>query len=264
MALGEADITAELLSFAGDIALLHSYRSLTFLMDSSANYTRFYFLGQQGLNLVYCNNMDIQVTSIFLFIISLLLAMSFHEATHAFVAHWLGDTTARDEGRLTLNPLKHIDLMTTILLPTVLILVGLPPILAAKPVPFNPNRVRFDEFGAALIGIAGPISNLLLAFAVGSFIRFGDVSLTGTMGEFIYVFISVNIGLFLFNMLPIPPLDGSRLLYAVAPEPVQRVMYRIESAGIFVVLMLLLLLLPLLRPVLNSGFTFFYSLILGL
>lgn len=208
--------------------------------------------------------MDLQVTSIVLFILALLLAMSFHEATHAFVAHWLGDTTAKEEGRLTLNPLKHIDLMTTILLPTVLILVGLPPILAAKPVPFNPARVKYDEFGAAMIGIAGPVSNLLLAFVAGFVVRFSGITFTGMAGEFIFLFISINIGLFLFNMLPIPPLDGSRLIYAFAPESVQRVMYGIERAGLFVALMILFLLLPVLRPILNNGFQFFYSLILGL
>src|SRR4051794_12025742 len=100
---------------------------------------------------------------ILVFIVSLVIALSVHEAMHGFVAHWLGDDTAQLEGRLTLNPLAHIDLATTILLPTVLVLLHLPPILAAKPVPFNPARVKWDEFGAALIGVAGPLTNLALA-----------------------------------------------------------------------------------------------------
>lgn len=206
--------------------------------------------------------MDFEVTNILYFFIALILAMSTHEAMHAFVAHWLGDTTAKEEGRLTLNPLAHIDLITTILLPTVLILMSLPPILAAKPVPFNPMRVKYGEFGAAMIGLAGPFTNLALAAATGILLRSVGPDWSLSLQSFLVMFISVNIGLFVFNMLPIPPLDGSRLLYAVAPESVQKVMYRIESAGIFVVLMILFLLLPFLRPILTASYNFFFQLIL--
>jgi Zn-dependent protease len=113
------------------------------------------------------------------------------------------------------------------------------PILAAKPVPFDPTRVKFDEFGAALIALAGPVSNLVLA-AVGAllirFIGFGE-----TVTQALLIFTALNIGLFVFNMLPIPPLDGSRVLYAVAPEPLQRVMAQLETFGLFVVFGLVLL-----------------------
>src|SRR3989344_4010287 len=85
----------------------------------------------------------------------ILLSMAFHEAMHAFVAHWLGDTTAKDEGRLTLNPLKHIDVYTTILLPLFLILIRVPPFFVARPVPFNPDRVKYGEYGAAIMAVAG-------------------------------------------------------------------------------------------------------------
>jgi Zn-dependent protease len=195
--------------------------------------------------------MDIQVTSIVSFIVVLLIAMSFHEAMHAFVAHWLGDTTARDEGRLTLNPLSHIDLMMTVLLPVVLVIFGLPPILAAKPVPFNPDRVKYDEFGAALVGLAGPFTNLLLAILGAGIIRLVMPDPASFTFDFLLLFMQVNIGLFIFNMLPIPPLDGSRVLYAFAPEPLQNVMRQIEMLGILPILFLLLLLLPVLSPILN-------------
>lgn len=232
------------------------------LIDSGVNYICFLLPGQLSKYLLYLIAMDLQVTSILYFFLALVLAMSFHEAMHAFVAHWLGDTTAQEEGRLTLNPLAHIDLITTILLPTVLILMSLPPILAAKPVPFNPMRVKYGEFGAAMIGLAGPFTNLALAVVAGILLR--SVGLDGPLAlqSFLQMFVSVNIGLFVFNMLPIPPLDGSRLLYAVAPESIQKLMYRIESAGIFVVLMILFLLLPFLRPILNASYTFLYQLIL--
>lgn len=196
--------------------------------------------------------MDFSLSYLIFVLASLLIGIGVHEAMHAFTAHWLGDTTASEEGRLTLNPLAHIDLLTTILLPLVLIILGLPPILAAKPVPFNPDRVRYEEFGAALIGIAGPLTNLVLA-VVGAVIIKVIMPEPGTLPfQGILTFIQINIGLFVFNMLPLPPLDGSRVLYAFAPEPVQKVMYQIESLGIFFILAILFLLLPVIGPILSS------------
>ncbi len=181
---------------------------------------------------------------------ALFIAMAFHEAMHAFVADWLGDTTAREEGRITLNPLAHIDPVLTIALPAVLLLLGLPPILAAKPVPFNPARVKYDEFGAALIGLAGPFTNLLLAIATAGILRL--VSLPEVATTFLVIFCILNIALFVFNMLPIPPLDGSRLLYAVAPEPLQRVMAQIEAFGIVFLLVILFVMIQVLGPALQN------------
>ena len=186
-----------------------------------------------------------------IFIITLLISMGFHEAMHAFVAHKLGDDTAEREGRLTLNPLKHVDLYTTVLLPVILILLRLPPILAAKPVPFDPRQVRFGEYGAALMAIAGPLTNLGLAAIAALAVRAGLVHDMNT-AHIISIFMSVNIALFVFNMLPIPPLDGSRLFYAFAPEPVQKVMYQIEAMGFLPVLLILLLLSQFISPVLTN------------
>ena len=205
--------------------------------------------------------MTFESSSIILIILSLLLAMSFHEAMHAFTAHWLGDDTAHREGRITLNPLAHIDLLTTIILPVVLILAGLPPILAAKPVPFNPDRVKFDEFGAALVGLAGPLSNLLLAFVSAAALRVIQPDIGTVLRDGLLIFIEINVGLFVFNMLPIPPLDGSRVLYAFAPEPLQRVMAQIEQLGLFAILALLFLLLPILSPLISELNDFFLRLL---
>lgn len=173
---------------------------------------------------------------------SIIIALSIHEAMHAYVAHWLGDTTAHDEGRLTLNPLKHIDVVTTVALPMVLLIFGLPPIFIAKPVPFNPNRVKYEEFGVALVGVSGPLTNLVLAaLAAVVFRLFGaDMSLFW-QGAFL-IFTQVNIGFFIFNMIPFPPLDGSRLLYAFAPEPLQKIMMQIEAFGLMGILFFMLIL----------------------
>ncbi len=194
---------------------------------------------------------------------SILLSMGIHEAMHAFTAHWLGDTTARDEGRLTLNPLKHIDAITTVLLPMFLILVGLPPFFVAKPVPFNPDRVRYEEFGAALIGIAGPLTNLALA-CVGAFVvRIGAIATGTDLFMVLTGFIQVNIAFFVFNMIPFPPLDGSRLLYAFAPEPLQRVMYAIESAGFMTILLFMFVSFPFISPITANIMDAIYRVLLG-
>jgi Zn-dependent protease len=177
--------------------------------------------------------------------------MGFHEAMHAFTSHWLGDTTASDMGRLTLNPLKHIDIVMTVLLPVMLIALGVPPIFAAKPVPFNPDRVKFDEFGAALIGIAGPLTNLLLAIAAAGLYRL--LLPSGLTQVVLEIFIVINCSFFVFNMIPFPPLDGSRLLYALAPEPLQKLMYQIETMGIGFTILILIFLLPVIGPFISYG-----------
>ncbi len=183
---------------------------------------------------------------------------------HGFTAYWLGDTTAQDMGRLTLNPLKHIDFVTTVLLPIVLILTVGTPFFAAKPVPFNPDRVKYGEFGAALVGIAGPITNLILACIGGSIIRVSAANMSTSMLNDLALFTFVNIGFFVFNMIPFPPLDGSRLLYAFAPEPLQRVMRQIESYGFVAILIFVFVLFQFISPVFVRLETSLFSLLTGL
>lgn len=169
--------------------------------------------------------------TIFWLIVSLLVGLSIHEMMHALTGDRLGDSTARLQGRVSLNPLRHIDPFSTLLLPIITLVLFHVPILAAKPVPFNPDQVKYDEFGAAMIAAAGPVSNLLLAVIGGLLAHLAS----GSAFDALSIFVAVNVGLFVFNLIPIPPLDGSRVLYAVAPEPLQEFMASMEQYGIFIV-----------------------------
>lgn len=194
-------------------------------------------------------------------IVVILLSMTLHEAMHAFTSYWLGDDTAKLQGRLTLNPIAHIDPVLTIGLPVMLAILGMPIFGGAKPVPFNPNRVRYGDLGAALVGVAGPLTNLIIAFiAFGLFALLGGPSTSTMLGLVLQLSIIVNLGFFIFNMIPIPPLDGSRVLYALAPDSARRVMEVIEQYGIVLVFAVVLLAGPLLGQFMSNAIGFFLSL----
>ena len=200
--------------------------------------------------------MDIGYIAIVIGVI--LISMTIHEAMHAFVGYWLGDDTAKRQGRLTLNPLKHIDPFLTIILPVMLAIIGAPIFGGARPVPFNPDRVKGGEWGAALVAVAGPLTNLLIAFIVfGIGVLSGVITKDGVLmslgGQIIMTGISVNIGFFIFNMLPIPPLDGSRVIYALAPEFVRRAMEVVERMGIVVIFVLVMLAGSVIGPILSGA-----------
>ena len=180
-------------------------------------------------------------SSIIIALITLVIAITIHEAVHAYVGYWLGDHTAKLEGRVSLNPIRHVDPFTTILLPMITLILFKVPILAAKPVPFNPERVKYEEFGAAMIAGAGPLSNLLMAALATGVVKIFQGSLGPDLLQVFGIFVLINVGLFVFNMIPIPPLDGSRVLYAFAPEPIQRVMAGMEQFGIFLVFAIVLM-----------------------
>lgn len=184
---------------------------------------------------------DLSLFNITVVFVSLVISITLHEAMHAFTSHWLGDDTAHREGRITLNPFAHVDLFSTILLPLITLILFRVPLLAAKPVPFNPNRVKYGEFGVAIVGIAGPLTNVLLAFFGAALVQLLQGSAGIDVLTAIVIFVQINIGLFIFNMIPIPPLDGSRVLYAFAPEALQLFMVQMEQFGIFIVFALVLM-----------------------
>jgi len=173
-------------------------------------------------------------------IATILLSMTLHEAMHAFTSYWLGDDTAKLQGRLTLNPLKHIDPFLTIILPIGLLLIGAPVFGGAKPVPFNPDRVRGGDWGAALVAVSGPLTNFFLAFVTFGIWAIIGAPMSGLAAQILITSYSVNLGFFIFNMIPFPPLDGSRVLYALAPEFVRSGMRMIEQFGVFFVFALIL------------------------
>lgn len=190
---------------------------------------------------------------------ALLIAISLHEMMHALAGLWLGDDTAHAHGRISLNPLQHIDPITTVGLPLVLIAMGLPPFAAAKPVPIMMHRLKFQEFGMALVGIAGPLTNLLLAIIAALLLRTVDPA--GWLASFLLMNVAVNVGLFVFNMIPFPPLDGSRVLYALAPEGLQRLMMQIEGMGFSAILLFMFVGFPFLRPLFINVQQFIFTIL---
>lgn len=196
-------------------------------------------------------------------LVTILISITLHEAMHAFAAHWLGDDTAQMEGRLTLNPLKHIDPFLTIGMPVLLALAGAPVLGAAKPVPFNPYRVKYEEFGAAIVALAGPLTNFALAVAGAFLFRAVWQFLPDTAISILLTFVMVNLGFFVFNMIPFPPLDGSRVLYAIAPEPVQKVMAAIESYGLLGFVVFFFLLFSYISPMIGDIINALFRLLVG-
>ncbi len=158
--------------------------------------------------------------SVFLIVVIMFSAV-IHEVMHGVAADKLGDPTARFAGRLTLNPIKHLDPMGSVFLPLVLAISGSPFLFGwAKPVPYNPfNLVRAPRFGEAIVAIAGPLSNLGLALATALIIRLQIFP--PEIADVLFLIVVVNVMLAVFNMMPIPPLDGSKVLAAILPQGLQ-------------------------------------------
>ncbi len=203
--------------------------------------------------------MDVNIVYLLIVFVVIIISMTLHEAMHAYASFWLGDHTAKLQGRLTLNPIKHIDPFLTILLPLALALSGAPVFGGAKPVPINPFALRYGDWGMALVALAGPITNFVLAF-----VFFGIWVLTGVSDQSLFglifsTIVSVNLGFFVFNMIPIPPLDGSRVMYALAPDFIQRGMEAMERYGIIVIFAILLVGSQYVNLFMSTSISFFFD-----
>ncbi|MDO8579689.1 MAG: site-2 protease family protein [bacterium] len=185
-------------------------------------------------------------------LIVLLFSVVIHEISHGYAALALGDHTAEYAGRLTLNPIKHIDLVGTIILPIIsLMLPGSFLFGWAKPVPYNPYNLRNQRWGEAIVAVAGPASNILLALIFGFFIRFylipNDLLASGA-GVICQVIVMVNIVLAVFNLIPIPPLDGSKIISSILPRGFMRIRQSMERFGFFGVIIFLLFIWQFFAP----------------
>lgn len=186
-------------------------------------------------------------------IVILIFSVILHEVAHGYMADWLGDPTARMAGRLTLNPLKHIDPIGSIIVPLITSMAGFT-FGWAKPVPYNPYNLQKRREGELLIALAGPGSNLLIALIFGTLIRFGAVN-----EVFVYIVV-INIVLAIFNLIPLPPLDGSKVLYFFLPNQYGRFRMTLERFAPIFILVVVFFLWQVIEPVIPWAFRLFTGL----
>ena len=195
-------------------------------------------------------------------IIILIFSIVIHEVSHGAMANHLGDPTAKNAGRLTLNPIKHLDPIGSIILPGVLILMSMVThgggfIFGwAKPVPINPFNFRDQKYGEAKVALAGPGANLALALIFGLFLRFSPAvsTLPGLYLMFSYI-VYINLLLAIFNLLPIPPLDGSHILFTFLPYSMQNLKVFLSQYGMFILLFIIFFFFQWLIYIINWIFT---------
>ena len=191
-------------------------------------------------------------------VVILILSVILHEVSHGFMADRLGDPTARLAGRLTLNPLKHIDPIGSIIVPLITSLAGFT-FGWAKPVPYNPYNLKNRRQGEFLIALAGPAANLVIALIFGTILRFMDLNAPG-IAPFVTIIsyiVIINIVLAVFNLIPLPPLDGSKILFSVLPNQYGRVRMVLEQYAPVFVLIVVFFLWQILSPVIPWVFQLF-------
>lgn len=187
------------------------------------------------------------------------MSVVIHEVSHGYAAYLLGDQTAKYQGRLTLNPLRHIDLFGSIILPLILYFTTGFVFGWAKPVPYNPFNLRDQRWGELKVALAGPGSNIFIVL-IGSLALRGMMAgnlLNGASLSILSLIISVNLALAVFNLIPVPPLDGSKILYAFLPYRLHLAMQKYERFGFILVLMLAYFGSGLLFAVISWLFTLF-------
>ncbi len=193
-------------------------------------------------------------------IIVLIYSAIIHEYMHGWMAERLGDNTAKNLGRLTLNPIPHIDPIGSILLPFILLASGASFVFGwAKPVPYNPYNLRDQKYGGAKVALAGPMANLMVAIFFGMILRFVPL-LNPNMSYFIQIIVFINLLLMIFNLVPIPPLDGSKVIMPFLPAKIQEKYIILERYGLFLVFAFIWFGFNLILPIIY----FLFSLITGI
>ncbi len=199
----------------------------------------------------------------FIFAIAvLIMSIVAHEVSHGYTAYLLGDPTAKYAGRLTLNPLKHLDPVGSFFVPMITYLLGGFIIGWAKPVPYNPYNLRDQKRGPAIVGIAGPLANITIALFFGLLIRIGAqfAVLPAAFFEIASLVVFINLLLAIFNLVPIPPLDGSKILFAVLPYKWIEIQHFMERYGFVLLLFVIFFFFRYILPIVF----FFFKLITGI
>lgn len=192
-----------------------------------------------------------------LFIAVLVISVVVHEVAHGYAASYLGDPTARLQGRLTMNPIPHIDPIGSVVVPALLAFSGTGVIFGwAKPVPYNPHNIS-HRHGDALVAAAGPISNFFLAAVAGLILRMAPLAVSGAFGLFLAGVILINIVLGVFNLVPIPPLDGSKILFDFLPAKYNYIRSRLERYGFVILLFFIFFAIDLIQPVIMTLYSWF-------
>ena len=219
---------------------------IAFLINSHACYHRIYM----------------GATNAIFYIAILIMSIVIHEVSHGFMAEYFGDNTARNAGRLTLNPIRHLDLFGSIILPAFLILTHAGFLFGwAKPVPYNPNNLSNRKWGTIAVAGAGVLANFLIAILFGIIIRFSSGFVLPASFYFITsAIVIVNLALAIFNLVPIPPLDGSKILFSFLPESAFSFILAYEQYSLILLLIFIIFFSDYLYPIL----AYFFHLITGL
>jgi len=193
-------------------------------------------------------------------LVILLFSVILHEVSHGYMAYILGDNTAKDSGRLTLNPIPHLDPMGSFIFPLLMYFLtrGSFVIGWAKPVPFNPLNLKKPKRDIGLVGLAGPLVNLLIALIFSLFLRLIKIlnlAIVAPMNDLFGIIIYLNILLAIFNLIPIPPLDGSRLLYSLIPVKWEKYYWMLEKYGMILVMIFAFFGFQLLIPLIEDIFS---------
>lgn len=197
------------------------------------------------------------ITTIF-YIIVLIMSVVIHEVSHGFMAEYFGDKTARYAGRLTLNPIKHLDFFGSIFLPAILILTHAPFLFGwAKPVPYNENNLSNKKWGTIAVASAGVLANFFIAILFSLIIRFSfNLELSANFYTITSIIVFVNLALGIFNLIPIPPLDGSKILFSILPYSFSSMISFMEQYALVLLLIFIIFFSDYLQPILIFLFNF--------